>query len=157
MANFSTAPYTRSLSVALTDILLPLYPSTESTNSTLLYYENPSGKVSALLRQTGLWVDITSQDSVDLPNEFRNTPTSGSHTLYESAETTMPGSPFACGANWTSLTLERGIGAIFFSLNASENSVGSRFTYNEYTSDSSGPGIFYGGMHYTPLTPYDYR
>lgn len=139
LGNYSTALYTRSLSVAPTDILLPLN-SADSTNATLLYYENPSGNVSALLQQGKQWVDITSQDSKSLPHEFRNTnTTSESHTLYESANVGMPRIPFACGANWST---DQAIGAIFYSPNASEFLEGLRFTGNHYRSGSSGPGTF---------------
>lgn len=153
LGNYSTALYTRSLSVALTDILLPLN-SADSNNATLLYYENPSGNVSALLQQGGRWVDITSQGSKSLPHEFRDTPTtSESYTLYESANIGMPRIPFACGANWSS---PGAIGAIFYSSSASELE-GLSFTGNSYRSGSSGPGTFAECMHYVPRTPYNYQ
>ena len=90
--NYSTAVDTRSLSISL-------FPTANNssnfnldeastTNVALLFYENPNGKVSALLHRLmnivwgpqggeswqDQWIDITSQESEALPNEFRNAP-----------------------------------------------------------------------------------
>ena len=149
LENYSTALNTRSLSVASTGS--PLNATVNSTSSALLYYESPSGNISALLQQGDRWVDITSQDSKLLPSEFRNTPTStqyqGGHTLYESEIYGTLSTPFACGANWTSTA---GIGAIFYSPYASfsvaNSSTESRFVVNHYGSASDGPGNFTSRM-----------
>ena len=101
--NYSTAVDTRSLSISL----FPTANTSSSfnigenstTNVALLFYENPNGKVSALLHrfinvvsedpqggesQQDQWIDITSQESQALPNEFRNPPGFNySNTLYK--------------------------------------------------------------------------
>ena len=158
MTKYSTALNTRSLSVASTGTTSPLNASVNSTNLALLYYENPSGNVSALLQQGDRWVDITSQYSKSLPPEFRNSAslkTQGGYTLYESGNFGTLNTPFACGANWTSIGA---IGAIFYSPNASisdsSSSIDLRFTGNDYRSGSGGPGTFAPCMNYTPHTPY---
>lgn len=76
------------------------------TNLALLYYETSTGNVSALLQRTtstvqeAEWVDITSQKSQSLPDEFRyGNDSFMSHTLYESigAYATLS-TPFTSGA-----------------------------------------------------------
>ena len=92
-------------------------PSTNTTiNSALLYYENPTGNVSALLQRTSITfadecVDITSQASESLPNEFRNSAGQTSNTLYESDTNATYSTPFTSGANFTGWD----IGALFYS------------------------------------------
>lgn len=113
---------TRSPSV--TPIATPmLQPDSDSTvNSALLYYENPNGAVSGLLRRTVYlfdqysgsedtqWVDITSQESKSLPNGFRNVPHSHyNHTLYESYPNATFSAPFTSAANSSGSV----IGALF--------------------------------------------
>ena len=129
---------TRSLSITSTGDS----SDTDSlTESALLYYENPTGKVSALLQHGVGWVDITSQESKSLPDEFRNAPNGdGSKTLSEAVwENAKLSTPFTSGANWTG----PGIGALFYSpINAS--SVNDIFSlYNmDYAISPSGPRNF---------------
>ena len=133
LGNFSTAVKSRSLSIAST-----MYDS-------LLYYEDPNGRVSVLSQQDVQhgyddtiygWIDATSQESKSLPDEFRNTPASiakgYSKTLYESLGTnTTLRAPFACGANWT----EYPVGAIFYSPElSSPNASKVQFTLASYAS-----------------------
>lgn len=125
--SYNTAVDTRSLSISL---FQPANGSSSfnaytnpTTNVALLYYENSSGKVSALLyrlftvgdQHSGSssqdqWVDITSQESKELPHEFRNAPgfnysnsffetgpnhnTTFSHTLYETDPIVVYSTPF---------------------------------------------------------------
>ena len=87
LENFSTAVTTRSLSVAKRGTFLN--SSFGIADLALLYYENPTGKVSALCQEsyytdqdlddsgiTQEWIDITSQESKSLPDVFRNAATS---------------------------------------------------------------------------------
>ena len=132
LANFDTAVNTRSLCVAQTS-------SNETSTGTLLYYENPIGKVSALTENLFLntpnlddWVDITSQESTALPESYRNTPgsTAGccSKTLNESLDSSLftLSAPFTCGAN---LSNPLAIEAMFYSTNAT----GPEIQSNTYT------------------------
>ena len=173
MGNYSTAPNTRSLSVAALGITPPLTvlnlttvnsttvnsTTVNSTNLALLYYENPGGNVSALLQQRDRWVDITSQDSKSLPQEFRNTPaslqTSDGYTLDDSAYDGTLSTPFACGANWS---FPGAIGAIFYTPNLSfpNTTFPEGFTEIPYRIGSSGPGTFFETrMNYTPDALYN--
>ena len=137
---------TRSLCVAQTGIV----PSNENSTGTLLYYENPTGKVSALSANIGFnesmggeWVDITSQESKSLPESYRNTPDptagGGSKTLDESLDSSIftLSAPFTCGANISAIE------AIFYSKNATDPKIQS----NTYTI---GPiaGSFSQSMHF---------
>ncbi len=159
MGNFSTAVTTRSLSVVGTVISPPSnweIVESDSLVRSLLYYEDPTRRISVLSHQTvgneknrtlkesptAEWVNLTSQESKSLPDEFRNTPAStagtNSKTLYESlgANTTLR-APFTCETNWTlpyddNFTVE----AIFYSPNAST----SQFAIQDY---AMGPGDFF--------------
>ena len=114
--NYSTAIDTRSLSVSLITGSNPTIASQNTTtNLALLYYENPSGNVSVLLKRTNFmnsvghfsrspyqWLDISSQSSQSLPDEFRNkgsTDVWGSHTLYETDPDIILGPPFTSMGN----------------------------------------------------------
>lgn len=157
LENFRTAVDTRSLSVAL------IGSGSSSTNSTtnraLLYYEDLSGKVSALLRRDNLtvfddgkggrivqsqWIDITSQESKSLPDEFRNIPRkSFSNTLYESDTNGTYSTPFTSGANFSGSS----VGALFFSssngsLNGAPPIFGGSIVPAGYSIGASGPGQF---------------
>ena len=144
--NFSTAVNTRSLSVAQTAIV----SSDEFSTRTLLYYENPTGKVSALYANPvynatngDAWIDITSQESKSLPESYRNTPDStaggGSRTLDESLDSVVStlSAPFTCGA------INSALEAVFYSNNATDPTIQS----NSYTV---GPiaGNFGQSMHF---------
>ena len=147
--NFSTAVNTRSLSVAQLGIVSP----NEHSTAALLYYENPTGKVSVLsaisapngTSEDG-WVDITSQESKSLPESFRNTPGStaggSSKTLDESLDSSVftLSAPFTCASNGSTIK------AIFYSKNATD----PKIHYNNYTT---GPiaGSFSQSMHYIVL------
>ncbi len=180
---FPTAANTRSLSVAL--IGNGSLSTNTTTNSALLYYENPNGNISALLRrgdplrEDAQWIDITSQGSESLPDEFRNTPsfnvptlyTNGrSRTLYESDTDATFNTPFRSGASFPSVLFYdptcagisscTAIGAIglenYSSSNATLDNGGSpevaaSFVYTTYTIGFSGPGNFSSGMHRASL------
>ena len=110
------------------------------TDSALLYYENPTGRVSALFQHGHEWVDITSQGSQSLPDEFHNAPDfNSSKTLYNSAETNaILSTPFTSGANWTGYS----IGALFYSPpNASS------------VKGVSGGSIVFAGYEISPSSP----
>ena len=181
--NISTAVDTRSLSIRLFPVannsssLLTL-DKNSSTNVALLFYENANGKVSALLQclttiiseggseDTGYqWIDITSQESKALPNEFRNSPglnyrnTLGeppgnsitfSHTLYEADPTVEFSTPFFSVPN----SFGSSGGALFYSpnsslLNTTSPRAGGSFLPIDYTFGVTGPGNFtLSGMHY---------
>ena len=73
-----------------------------STDTALLFYENPTGNASVLVQRIttqssqAQWVDITSQTSQSLPGEFRNADpiVEPSHTLYESDIVATFSTPF---------------------------------------------------------------
>ena len=146
--NFSTAVNTRSLSAASTGNAW--HGNATLTDQSLLLYEDPTGKVSALCLVLGVvqgktidaWVDITSQESKSLLDEFRNTPTSTaegySKTLFESSGTNIStlSTPFTCVIGNTTQATD--IGTLFYSSNASN----SEFLSNEYSTLPSGAGNF---------------
>lgn len=162
MGIYSTAVYTRSLSITSTG-----YGSSDiksTTNSALLYYENPTGNVSALLQrfspqdpqysqysqvEQAQWIDITSQKSKSLPDEFRNVPHSNhSNTLYETSPWGGFGTPFTGGAYFSNIS----IGAVIYQPHVSWGSdgppeSGGLIVFTNYTVGPSGPGGFEGGMH----------
>lgn len=137
-------------------------------NSAILYYENLTGNVSALLQRTTshyypsihgksapeTWIDITSQDSKSLPSEFRNTPgrnssnDSYSYTLYESDINATYSTPFTSGANFSGWS----VGALFYS---SSNATqlggplvsGGSIVFTGYMVGPNGTGNFNTGMH----------
>ena len=193
--NYSTAVDTRSLSISL----FPMANSSSNlnigenstTNIALLFYETPNGKVSALLHrliiivnenpQAGSspqdqWINITSQESKALPNEFRNapkfnyrnTPYEGdpllgdghnptfSHTLYEADPIAVYSTPF-----FSALNPNGSLGAncaMFYSpfnlpLNATSPLAGDSFITATYEIGLNGSGNFsLVGSHYA--TPY---
>lgn len=132
-----------------------------TTNSALLYYENPTGNVSALLQrfspqsneyskvEQAQWIDITSQKSKSLPDEFDNVPHSNhSNTLYESSPWAGFSTPFTGGAYFS----DTSIGAVFYQPNVSLASdgppeSGGLIVFTNYTVGPSGPGSFNTGMH----------
>lgn len=166
LGNFSTAVNTRSLSITS----VSNNDTNSTTNSALLYYENPTGNVSALLQRispqptqilkvlNAQWIDITSQESKSLPDEFRNVPDFNlSNTLYESTNAKF-GTPFTIEANFSGSS----IGALFYSPPTSA----SRFRWFEgylysagtivtadYIIGPRGPGNFSAGMHFAGLYP----
>ena len=115
----------------------------------LLLYENPTGKVSALLlrginprvvrgdfdKLSG-WIDVTSQESKLLPGALRNGPGSNnsySTTLYESDTNVTFSTPFLCTGNKTASAVEM----LFHSPDRSPPIVVTR-----YKIDSDGLGRF---------------
>lgn len=159
--NFSTAVNTRSLSVAQTESVLSNETST-GTDLALLYYENPTGKVSALSQETVVegvegveggesinteWVDITSQESKSLPDRYRNTPGSTaedySKTLDESLDSNVftLSAPFTCEGNSFNGPVVK---AIFYSTGA----LNLEIQFNVYTTGPSGAGNFSRSMHF---------
>ena len=121
-------------------------------NLALLYYENPTGKASALVQRAFQqsseiqWVDISSQESKSLPDDFRNSPGPGqlSFTLYESDTNATFSTPFTSATNFT----ESAIGALFYSPNVSLVN-GGPIVVTGYENDGglSNPSRFDGGMH----------
>ena len=142
--NYSTAVDTRSLSISL-------FPTANTssnfnidenstTNVALLFYENANEIVSALIHrlinivnedpqagssQQDQWIDITSQESQALPNEFRNPPgfnysntlyqlsgynTTFSRTLHEADPVAVYNTPFVSGPYFGG-----SVGAMFYS------------------------------------------
>ena len=120
----------------------------------LLYYEDPTGKVVALSQQdvgaaenqTIEWINVTSQESESLPDAFHNTPgsTAGgllySKTLYESLGTnTTLSIPFICGANWSGAS----VGAVFYSPRLdSSNATEFQFVIESYKNGAVDSGNF---------------
>ncbi|KAL9076101.1 MAG: hypothetical protein Q9161_001148 [Pseudevernia consocians] len=165
---YSTTVDTRSLSI--TPIGNGSSDANPTTNSALLYYENSNGNVSALLRRGSFvdqfqWVDITSQQSESLPNEFGNAPGLNAHsdtnipeeisgdyfndskTLYESDTDAIFSTPFTSGANLSGPF----IGALFYSppepslVNGKFPLSSGSFTYAGYSIGPGGPGYFGSG------------
>ncbi len=185
--DYSTALDTRSLSISLfpvADNLSSLSLDEKSTtNVALLFYENPNGKVSALLHRLmntfiekpsaignseDQWINITSQESKALPNEFRNAPgfnynntiyeynTTLSRTLYDADPIAAYSTPFF-SAN---VPGPGGfVSATFYSpfnlpLNATSPVAGDTFLGINYGIGLTGSGNFSPvGMNYaTPCT-----
>ena len=185
--NYSTAVDTRSLSISL----FPAANESSTSNAhlgsisniALLYYENPNGKVSALLyrllaieRKLGepqssylqdQWVDVTSQESRALPDEFFNPDiihsfstkydrnATFSHTLYDVNPNIVYSTPFTSAANFYWFAA----GALFYSLldpmlnttSPSTSPIAGGFFYVIYDTGFSGLGNFsIVGMHYSP-------
>ena len=159
LQSYTAARDTRSLSISLIEAP-PGFPKTNSTfNTALLYYEDTHGKVSALLRRLNYqifstesisktqWIDITSQESKALPNEFRNLPgIKFSRTLYESNTNASLSTPFTSVGNLSGSST----GTLFYLLpNASLEIDNFRipdgaFVCGGYLANSSGPGHFTG-------------
>ena len=153
---------TRSLSVTTTNVFpansgiaANTTASGSDTNSTtvyLLFYENPTGEVSALLQRVSSiinpaatqWVDITSQEVSSLPDGFHDRRGDlYSHTLHESVANAEFNAPFASRANLDAHPAapdrQPPFGFLFYSrLNAS---AGTLFGVN-ITIGPSGPGNF---------------
>ena len=136
-----------------------------TTNLALLYFEDDTGNVSALLQHVNYtdtqwgsvqWFDITSQTEhhgifPDSPrvDEFSNgpdfdSPDEFSHTLYESVANTTFSAPFTCKANF--LNISKGgltsMGALFYAPgNAS-------LVADFFDIGPSGPGNYSGCMHF---------
>ena len=168
LGNFRTEMNTRSLSI--TSVNNTVINST--TNSALLYYENPTGNVSALLQRispqptqilemlNAQWIDISSQESKSLPDEFRNVPGFNfSNTLYESYTNAKFSIPFTSGLDFSGSPT---IGALFYSppTNASrfrlhDGSLVSASTIvtADYQIGPTGPGNFSAGMYCAGLYP----
>ena len=183
LGNYSTAVDTRSLSISL----FPLANNSSSlntsenatTNVALLFYENPNGKVSTLLYRLvntfnsphGLlldqWINITSQESKALPNEFHNAPgfnysntlynlcvsnITCSQTLDEADPNAVYSTPFFSAPNYLG-----SIGAMFYSpLNAPSTSDGDSFVTITYMIGLNSSGNFsLMGVYYT--IPYTER
>lgn len=152
---------TRSLSVAKVETVLANETST-GRDLALLYYENPTGKVSALTQEIGVeanegdestnpkWFDITSQEGKSPSDYYRNTPgsTAGgySKTLDESLDSNnfTLSAPFTCG---TDLSNGFAIDAIFYSANALNFEIQS----NIYTTGPGGAGNFSQSKHFVVL------
>ena len=123
-----------------------------TTDLALLYYENPNGKASVLVMRGSLlqsniqWFDISSQESISLPEGFRNAPgyDQTSFTLYESDTNALFSTPFTSAANFT----DSRIGALFYSPNVSLENGGPIVVIGYDMNDSpSKPGAFSAGTH----------
>ncbi|KAM0800348.1 hypothetical protein BDR22DRAFT_972912 [Usnea florida] len=190
--NFSTAVDTRSLSISS---LETVNNSSEfnlvensTTNLALLFYENPNGKVSALLHRLlntvnmkfrmenaprDQWIDITSQDSKALPNEFRNAPgfnysnslpnssefiTTFSKTLYDADPNAVYSTPFLGAPDYTTGS-DVSVSAIFCSplnlpLNATSPSTCDSLGSAIYKIGLNGTGNFSLGVYSEPSKDY---
>ena len=173
--NYSTAVNTRSLSITLFPFANTSLNTTENstTNVALLFYENPNGKVSTLLYRLintfnspggvlfDQWINITSQESKALPNEFHNAPGSNhsntpyrlcefsntcSHTLYEADPNAVYNTPFFSTPNFLGA-----VGATFHSpLNAPSTSDSNSFVTISYMIGANDSGNFsLMGVYYT--------
>ena len=139
--NWTTAANTRSLSFCL------LNGTTLNGNPALLFYENPTGKISALLQHnngTGYsdWIDITSQGSRSLPEAFHHgfDRNSGlSPTLYEAGTDATFSTPFTCTEEGPTNSVQ----LAFYSPNAT-GAIG--IVEYESNSSSSGDSGFTEGM-----------
>ena len=168
---YSTAVNMRSLSISLfpgAENSTSLDQETSTTDVALLYCEDPNGRVSALLYRIVVeksgsqdqWVNITSQESKVLPNEFRNTrgfnssvspgviseteTIISSYTLYESDSTAVYKTPF-CSAPGK---FESSVAASFYSpfnlvpTTTSDSDGHSFFLGYSYTTGRNGTGSF---------------
>ena len=125
-SNYSTAVATRSLSA--TSIGSLSGDSNSTSNVALIYYENPTGEIAALLEQGFVdvvdvvdvvdagWVDVTSQESKSIPAEFHNAPIEPdewptSKTLSECYVNVTFGVPFTSAANFSGAQ----VGILFYS------------------------------------------
>ena len=95
---------TRSLSVASLIIVNSSIETKSSTAGTILYYENPTGQVSALRQDftdysLPTWIDVTSQSSKSLPDLRKDLHPMLNNTLYESAPNDTFGPPFTTGVD----------------------------------------------------------
>ena len=115
-----------------------------------MLFQGPFGNdINSTLDGIDIWVNLTSQESKSLPDEFRNTPASigggYSKTLYESLGTdTTLRAPFTCGENWTTSS----VGAIFYSPQlSSPNASNFQFVIKDYNMGSGdSPGNFTGDL-----------
>ena len=149
---------TRSLSVANTGNGSSVSIDTgDLALLSLLYYENPTGNVSALCQLNNdsiidEWIDISSQESRSLPDVFHNGLTSAtdgnSKTLYESLISKLftLSAPFTCQ---TANAQQSGIDAFFYSPNASNVA----FESSNYLTGPNGPGNFSLSMHSYSCAP----
>ena len=150
---------TRSLSVTTS-----ITNGSDSNSTSLLYYENPTGKVSALLQHISppgpdpamssisSWVDITSQAVRSLPDEFRKAPSSdiaapsNSNTLYESQPNATFSPPFTSYPLSMSGSQLQCIALFYSPLNDSLETGGPPgsgiFFAIHYNIGTSGPGNF---------------
>ena len=140
---------TRSLSVAQTGNL----SFNDTSTRTLLYYENPSGKVSALTvgpvfngTDGDAWIDITSQESKSLPESYRNTPGSTAGGSSKILDESLDSSVFTLSAPFTCGDYNNAIEGTFYSKNATDPEILS----NTYTT---GPivGNFSQSTHFMVL------
>ena len=124
--NYSTAKDTRSLSIS--SLENGSFTEASSANESfhgkhptvdlaLLYYEDPTGTISALPQQWNLsefhWADVTSQKVDSLPNESLNVANlvCQSSVLYECNTVGTLTTPFTSAANYSGAS----VGALFLS------------------------------------------
>ena len=163
--NYSTAVGTRSLSItSVPGSGVDRGGPHPTQNLAILYYENPAGNVSALLRRLVWksdnssegsyveWLDI-SQRSKSLPSDFLNFDP-GVHTFWESNQRfghyyTLS-APFTSRANFSDQPTSPGtfeLGALFYA--PDNGSLVSDF----YFIGFQGPGNYSGRMHSVSSCP----
>lgn len=142
---------TRSLSF---NSLNETFTGNSTISSALLYYENPTGNISALLQRTNAqdqsqWVDITPQGSKSLPTYIGT-----SFTFYELGNNATFSTPFTSAANFAGNTIT----ALFYSPNISPKNGGPVILTSGYNAvaeqvDPGGPGYLLSGMHCVSAYP----
>ena len=148
---------TRSLSVANTGNFINTSLE-DLADLALLYYENPTGNVSALCQvsydvnkgswnesNVQRWIDITTQESKSLPDVFRNAPSSAAASESKTLDESLALKNFTLSAPFTSQITrfqQPGIRAFFYS----PASIFGHFPINMYLTGPSGPGNFSPSM-----------
>ena len=164
LSNYTTAKDTRSLSIGSFPVDDLSGTDNITRNAALLLYENGSGNVSALLRRISLtappstqvhWIDVTSQGTRSLPDEFRNTRATPNKTLYEIGRPSKTLYEFdtriTFSTPFTSYTVNSTLHVEFYSPSGSQFANGGCILGFTYETGESGPGIFGPGLCCRPL------
>ena len=144
--NWTTAVNTRSLSVCLLNETI--LSTNSALNLALLFYENPTGKISALLQRAKRpgateWIDITSQGSKSLPDAFHRGPNLNSGldpTLYQTDSDVTYSTPFTCAEMLDGNPME----LLFYSPNSTDP---IRVVAYQSSSSPGGDSGFMQGMY----------
>ena len=152
--NWTTAVNTRSLSFCLLN--KTILSSNSTLNLALLFYENPTGKISALLQRENMprqgateWIDITSQGTKSLPDGFHIGPDlkyDRIPTLYETNTNATFSTLFTC----TEIGDENYVQLLFYSPNSTDPIKAVGYQSSSSSSDDSG---FAQGMYCAYLYP----
>ena len=168
LKNYTTTEDTRSLSISSFTVAEPSGTENVTSNSALLFYEDAFGNVTALLQRTSLevlqnitkvhvqWIDITSQKTKQLPDEFHNVypekrpAQASSSTLYDSDTRATFSRPFITEADPIS---GNGIAAdtLFYSHSGGSSVIGDNILYSSYQIGERGPGNFSTCLYCYPL------